>query len=72
MDLLPGEHEQQALLDGLAAIVEARGFDTFVCAPLLEPDSRFFLSPGNQVCAASARWRFGCFAMQVASKKTLP
>jgi hypothetical protein len=45
MDLLPGEHEQKALLNGLAAIIEARGFETFVLAPLLEPDPRFFPEP---------------------------
>jgi hypothetical protein len=45
MDLLPGEHEQMELLDGLAAIIEARGFETFVVAPLLEPDPRFFPEP---------------------------
>jgi hypothetical protein len=45
MELLPGEHEQKALLNGLAAIIEARGFETFVLAPLLEPDPRFFPEP---------------------------
>jgi hypothetical protein len=45
MDLLPGQHEQKALLDGLAAIIEARGFETFVSAPLLEPHPRFFPDP---------------------------
>jgi|HubBroStandDraft_1064217.scaffolds.fasta_scaffold01458_10 hypothetical protein len=45
MDLLPGEYEQKALLEGLAAIIAARGFETFVAAPLLEPDPRFFPDP---------------------------
>lgn len=42
VELLPEEYERRALLEGLAAIIAARGFETFVAAPLLEPDPRFF------------------------------
>jgi hypothetical protein len=45
MDLLPREREQRALLEGLSRIIEANGFETFVAAPLLEPDPRFFPEP---------------------------
>lgn len=45
MDLLPTPHERAALLEGLACLIESRGFETFVRAPLLEPSSEFFPDP---------------------------
>jgi hypothetical protein len=44
-NLLPEEHERQAVLAGLEKLIEARGFETFVGAPLIEPDARFFPDP---------------------------
>ena len=45
MNLLPEEHERAALLKGLAALIETHGFETFVAAPLLEPNPQFFPDP---------------------------
>jgi hypothetical protein len=45
MEFLPGEREQGAVVDNLAAIIDAQGFETFVAAPLVEPDARFFPDP---------------------------
>ena len=45
MDLLPGDHERRALLDGLAALIASQGFKTFVAAPIVGPHPRFFPEP---------------------------
>ena len=42
MDLLPTNDEQRFLIHGLYDLVEQRGPQTFVAAPILEPTSRFF------------------------------
>src|SRR5438094_925441 len=42
MDYLPSEEERGWLLDALAELCARRGAQTFLEAPLLEPNDRFF------------------------------
>ncbi len=42
MDLLPSSHDRGDLLARLGSLIEERGFETFVRAPLLEPSPRYF------------------------------
>jgi hypothetical protein len=42
MDLLPPAHLRSVLLDALALLISRQGFETFVRAPILEPQSAHF------------------------------
>src|SRR5262249_31061492 len=42
MDHLPSAEEQDWLLERLGELIAARGYATFVTAPILEPSDRFF------------------------------
>lgn len=41
-DPLPPEDEREHLLDALAELVRTRGFEQFVCAPIVRPEPAFF------------------------------
>jgi len=60
-DALPTVEAQAALFDELASLIERRGVEPFVAAPLLEADDRFFPDGRSRGwtmrCSWSRRWR---------------
>src|ERR1700677_16245 len=51
MQLLPGDEQRAAILNGLAELIAGGSFERFVASPLVEPHKRFFPDPWE----ASAR-----------------